>query len=71
MKPEIGKIYKLTYFGSKHERGRDVISLDFEYKCKRRSGYYFLSTNGVIDLVLKEYQFEEYSTNTIESLLNK
>ena len=68
MKPSIGQVYKLTYYGGKDDRSREIISKEFEYKCKRRSGYYFLSTDGVTDLVIREHQFEEYLANTIEEL---
>lgn len=68
MKPRFGKTYRLTYYGEKSERGKEIISKDFEYLARRRNGYYFLSTDGVTDLVVKDWQFEQYLKNTIKSL---
>ncbi len=56
-RPKIGNVYKLTYYGAKTQRGREIVSKDFKYMAKRRSGYYFLSTDGVIDLVVREDDF--------------
>jgi len=66
--PVIGEIYHLTYFGASSARGVEIVSEDFTFMCKRRSGYYLLSTSGVIDLVVKQHLFDEYLENTVDKL---
>jgi len=67
-KPELNKVYRLTYVGCVHKRGWDIISEDFTYMARRGNRYYFFGVNRGIDLTISKTQFNEYLANTIEKL---
>lgn len=66
MKLEKNKKYKLTYL----KYGR-VISEYFEFMATRGNRYYFYCQDSGIDLLISKDQFDEYSKNTENKLLNK
>lgn len=65
----VGNVYKLTYYSNKSELCTEIISRYFKYMYKRRDGYYFLSTDETIDLVVKPHQLYSFMCNKVEDLM--